>query len=212
MTQTEQPTSPGQTPVRNRTGTIVAIIGLIVIAVLSLGFAAYASLNPAVTTVTQQEFLTNTQNEYVSQTVTSISTVTSLTTVTAAAANGYSAIPGPGYIGSGYSNCGFYGCSPPSLGAYGSLCQSPSGNSTVQCSGYLSEPGNGCIQLAIPYTNPDFLESTAYQFYTLRNAPSTLPSPGSWITVTGQLGQGFTVGLNGAACPGNYINVSSISP
>jgi hypothetical protein len=212
MTQTDQPNSPGQPAARSRTDTIIAIIGLIVIAIFSLGFVAYASLNPSVTTITQQQFLTNTQSEYITQTATSVSTVTTLTTVTTAAPNPYSVITGAGYGGSGFYNCGTYGCAPPSLGAYGDLCQSTSGNDTVECSGYLSEPTNGCIQLAIPYINPDLLESTAYQYYTLRNAPSTLPSPGSWVTVTGQLGQGFTPGLNGAACPGNYINVSSISP
>jgi len=82
----------------------------------------------------------------------------------------------------------------------------------VNCSGYLSEPDDGCVQLAIPYNNPDLLESTAYLFYTLRNVPSALPPAGSWITVTGQLGNGYTPGSDGAACPGNYINVSSVSP
>ncbi len=187
------------------------IIGLIVIAILSLGFVAYATLNPRMMTVTQQQFLTNTQNQYVTQTVTSISTVTSLATVTTAASM-YTASTGVGYIGSGSYNCGNYGCTPPSLGAYGNLCNSVSGNNTVQCSGYLSEPTDGCIELAIPYTNPDLLESTAYQWYTLRNAPSTLPSAGTWVTVTGQLSQGYTAGANGAACAGNYINVNSISP
>ena len=161
-------------------------------------------------TVTQQQFLTNTENQSVTQTVTGVSTVTAFVTVTTSSPNTVVAYPG-GYVGSGYYNCGAYGCYPPSLGAYGSLCQPTGQNGTVECSGYLSEPDDGCIQLAIPYTNPDLLESTAYQFYTLRNAPSALPSAGSWVTVTGQLGQGYTPGLNGAACPGSYINVSSMS-
>jgi len=190
------------------------ILGLAIIAILSLGFVAYASLNPQRMTVTQQQFLTNTQNQYVTQTVTSVSTVTNLATVTTSAGM-FTVSTANGYIGSGYSgyyNCGNYGCSLPSLGAYGNLCQSTSGNGTVQCSGYLSEPTDGCIELAIPYTNPDLLESTAYQWYTLRNVPSTLPSGGSWVTVIGQLYQGYTPGTNGAACPGTYINVNSITP
>jgi hypothetical protein len=164
-------------------------------------------------TVTQQQFFTNTQNQFITQTVTNVNTVTAVSTVTtsAATATAYTVNTVGGYIGSGYYNCGSYGCNPPSLGQYGNLCQSNGANSTVTCSGYLSEPTDGCIQLAIPYTNPDLLESTAYAFYSLRNTPSTLPSPGSWITVTGQLGQGYTPGLNGAACPGNYIAVSSIT-
>lgn len=196
-------------------GMLVTVAGLIFVTILSLGFVAYASLNPQVMTLAKQQFLTNIQNQYSTEAVTSVSTVTAISTVTTSAASAYAVntvvgYPGPGY--SGYYNCGAYGCSAPSLGAYGSLCQSTGQNSTVSCSGYLSEPDNGCIQLAIPYNNPDLLESTAYQFYTLRNLPSSLPSAGSWIMVTGQLGQGYNPGLNGAACPANYINVNTISP
>jgi len=189
----------------------LVVLGLIVIALLSLGFVAYASLNPHTVMVTQQQFLTNTQNQYVTQTVTSVSTVTNLATITTVANGLYTVNTAAAYIGSGSYNCGNYGCTPPSLGAYGNICNSASGNNTVQCSGILSEPTNGCVELAIPYTNPDLLESTAYQWYTLRNLPSTLPSAGTWVTVKGQLFQGFTQGTNGAACSGNYINVSSIS-
>jgi len=212
MSQGEEPNSNTQAPPKSRGGTLLVVIGLILIALLSFGFVAYASLNPRMMTTTQEQFLTNTQSEYITQTVTSVNTVTSIGTVTTTAGNSYTVVTGAGYIGSGYYNCGTYGCNPPSLGAYGNLCQSTGANSTVNCSGYLAEPTNGCVELAIPYTNPDLLESTAYQFYTLRNVTSTLPPGGSWITVTGQLGQGYTGGMNGAACPGNYINVSSISP
>ncbi len=163
------------------------IVGLAIIAILSLGFVAYATLNPQRMTITQQQFLTNTQNQYVTQTITSVSTVTNLATVTTVASGLYTANTGVGYICSGAYNCGNYGCTPPSLGAYGNLCTTSNGNSTVQCSGILSEPSNGCVELAIPYTNPDLLEATAYQWYTLGSAPSTLPSPGTWVTVTGQL-------------------------
>jgi hypothetical protein len=190
---------------------LAAIAGLIVIVILSLGFVAYTSQNPQVLTVTRQQFLTNTQNQYSTQTVTSVSTVTALSTLTTSVAGAYGVNTAAGYIGSGYYNCGFYGCTPPSLGAYGNLCQPVGENDTMKCSGYISEPANGCIALAIPYTNPALLESTAYQFYTLRNMPANSPAGGSWVTVTGTLGQGYTPGLNGAACPGNYISVSSIS-
>ena len=197
---------------QSRKSTLAVMVGLIIIAILSLGFVAYASLNPHMITVTQQQFFTNTQNQYFTQTVTNVNTVTTLATVTtsAAAVNTVTVNTVGGFVGSGYYNCGNYGCNPPSLGQYGNLCQSGS-NNTVTCSGYLSEPSDGCIQLAIPYTNPDLLESTAYAFYSLHNTPSSLPSPGSWVTVTGTLGQGYTPGLNGAACPGDYINVSSIA-
>ena len=188
--------------------------GLLLVALLSLGFVAYATLHPQTTTLTQQQLLTNTQTQYFTQTMTSVNTVTNLATITATAGSyAVTVNPGNGYIGPGYFswNCGYYGCNPPSLGAYGSMCQSTNQSNTVQCSGYLSEPGDGCTQLAIPYWNTDVMESQGYVYYALKNATS-LPSPGSWITVTGQLGQGFTPGLNGAACPGNYINVSSVTP
>ena len=211
-----QPTTTGTPTPSKRRSSIPAIIGLLAITVLSLGFAGYTSLNPHSVTVTQQQFFTNFQTQYSTQTITSVSAVTSVSTVTAASVASNQAVtvtsPGYGYGYSQYYNCGMYGCTAPSLGAYGSLCQSTGQNSTVQCSGILSTPGNGCTQLAIPYTNPDILESTAYQFYTLRNAPSTLPSAGSWITVTGTLGQGFNPGTNGAVCPADYINVVSVSP
>ncbi len=198
-----------------RKGTLATIAGLVIVAIVALGFVAYATLNLHVVTVTQQEYLTNTQNEFDTQTVTTVSTATSLSTVTATTSSAstivLNTVVGYPYPGSGSYACGVYGCSPPSLGAYGSLCQSTGQNQTVSCSGYLSEPDDGCIQLAIPYTNPYLLESTAYQFYTLRNLPSALSSAGSWITVTGQLGLGYTPGLNGAACPATYINVSTVS-
>jgi len=190
---------------------LAAIAGLIFIAILSLGFVGYLSLNPHVITVTQQQFLTNTQNQHLIQTVTTVSTITTLSTATASAVSTYAVNTVVGYAGSGEYNCGAYGCSPPSLGAYGSLCQATGQNDTVNCSGYLSEPDDGCIQLAIPYANPYLLESIAYQFYTLRNAPSALPPAGSWVIVTGELGQGYTPGSNGAACPADYIIVSTVS-
>jgi len=170
-------------------------------------------MNPRVMTVTQQQFLTNTQNQYFTQTITSVSTVTNLATTTAASSYVVTANNPEGYVslGSFYANCGYYGCNPPPLGAYGNMCQSTNQTNTVQCSGYLDEPNNGCVELAIPYWNTDLMDSQGYVFYSLRNATS-LPSAGDWITVTGQLGQGYTPGSNGAACPGNYINVSSVGP
>ena len=204
-----------ETATHSRKGTLATIAALVVVAILGLGFVAYASMNPRLVTVTQLQYLTNTQNQFA--TVTAVSTVTSAFTETATT---YTVTPnaittiGYPYPAQGYfpgPNCGSYGCSPPSLGAFGSLCQTTGQNQTVSCSGYLSEPTEGCTELAIPYTNPDLLESTAYQFYTLRNT-SSLPPAGSWITVTGQLGQGYTQGTNGGACPANYINVSTMSP
>lgn len=134
-------------------------VGLILITILSLALAGYTALNPHVTTLTQQQFVTNTQSLYNTQTqmvtsigtqtVTSVGTVTSVTTTTRTATVGY---------GYGYSqNCGYYGCSYPNSGYfngnYYTTCTSTGSGGTVQCSGYLYQPGNGCVELAVPIDN-----------------------------------------------------------
>jgi hypothetical protein len=80
----------------------IAIIGLVLVALLSLAFAGYTILSPHTTTVTKQQFLTNTQNIYTTQTqtVTSQVTATSLTTIATTNGNGYG----------NYQVCGGYGC------------------------------------------------------------------------------------------------------
>ena len=196
---------------------------LALVAIVSVAFIGYTSLNPQVVTVTQQQFLTNTQNLYSTQTVTSLSLVTSVQTVTSATTaglgNGYP-YPGyeyyyPGYYYSpNYQNCSYYACyySPPAYASLSDLCKTTGQNSTtVQCSGYLHEPSGACTELAIPYNNPYILESTAYFYLTMINSPSNLPSSGTWITVTGQLNQGYSPGSSGPICTNNYINVASIS-
>jgi hypothetical protein len=92
---------------------------------------------------------------------------------------------------------------------YNTPCQSTGTNGMVQCSGYLYEDPSGCIELAITVVSPAGLLSS--QFYTLHNLPSSYPPIGTWVTVTGQQNQGYNFAPNGAACPGNYINVTSIS-
>ena len=91
------------------------------------------------------------------------------------------------------------------------VCQSNSSN-TVQCSGYLYQDQNGCVELAVPFLAP-WLETQAYQYYTLYNLPASYPPGGSWITVIGHLQQGYSAGSYpyGPACPGNSIIASSIS-
>ena len=112
----------------------------------------------------------------------------------------------------GSSNCSLSQCGPN--GCYYTTCQS-TGQNTIQCSGYLYEgSGSGCLELQVPVANSvDNVMTSATQFYTLHNLPSTLnPSNtgiGSWVTVTGSLHQGANTSPNGAACPGNYINVIS---
>jgi len=198
------------------------IIGLIIIAILSLAFAGYTTLNPHTATLTQQQVITNTQSVYNTQTVTALSTITptvttSIATISAAStANtvsiSSSATASTVFVTPGaYSGCGTSGCFSPGLGAYGSMCQSTSQNGTVQCSGYLYELSGGCVKLAIPYINPDVLETTAYVYYTLQNLPPATPPAGSWVTVTGQLYQVSTFGPPGESCSGSYIQVTSIS-
>ena len=215
------------------------MIGLALVAILALGFGGYSALNPHVLTVTQQQMITNTQSIYntQTQTVTSFSQVTQAVTVTTAqVTTGSSLGSQPGYD----QYCSPYGCTyspgpsyntynpynPPNPwypgyynGAYygywnGNFvppCTSTGSNNTVTCSGYVFEAQNGCTVLVIPVANPYYAESIAYQYYTLHNLPSNAPANGSWTTVNGQLYQGSNVSSTGASCPGNYINVTSVS-
>lgn len=180
------------------------IAGLVLIAVLSLAFAGYTSLNPHAVTVTQQHFLTNTQSFYNTQTVTSFGTqtVTSLTTATKTGNN----LPADYY-----QYCNVYNCipypAPP--GYYDWGCYTNGSADTVQCSGYLYKDANGCIDLLVPISNGYW--DQVQQYYYLRNLPASPPSPGTHVTVTGQLAQGYNAAPNGGSCPSSYINVSSMA-
>ena len=240
--QSKQPSQPSQPVGQTNNGgrgslRTAGIIGLVLVAILSLGFAGYTAMNPRVNTVTQQQFLTNTQSVYSTQiqTVYSVSQVTIATTTTNVAAIGNGVGVSSGY----YQYCSPYGCmyppgpgyntynpySPPNPwtpgyynGAYygywnGNFyppCQTGS-NNTVTCSGYIFQAQNGCTVLVIPIANAYYSESYAYQYYTLHNLPSNAPSNGSWVSVSGQLYQGANTSSSGASCPGNYINVTSVS-
>lgn len=89
------------------------------------------------------------------------------------------------------------------------LCQSQGPGSSTQCAGYLYQDQNGCVELVIPVYSP--YAQPVYQFYTLQDFPSSHPPFGTWVTVTGQVYQGYNSGPYGVACPGNYLNVTSIS-
>lgn len=191
---------------------------LVLVAVIAVAFVGYTALNPRLVTVTQQQFLTNTQSLYNTQTVTSVSMVTNFQTVTSVATttNGY----GNGYQPPGYVNqptyqnyCSYYGCyyGSPVYASISDLCKTSGQDSTVQCSGYLHEPSSACTELAIPYYNPQILESTAYFYLTLYNLPSGHPSSGAWVTVSGVLNQGYSPGSYGPLCTNDYIIVSSLS-
>jgi len=218
VSQANSPNQPGRSGLRS-----IALGGLVLVALLGLGFAGYTALNPHTITVTQQQLLTNTQSVYVVQTetVTSVSTATSVTTL---------ANPGYGNGYGGYVGCGYYGCyqAPgyyyPGYGYYYpgyyanyatyQPCQPTGSNNMVTCSGYLYRAQSGCVILVVSATNnpyPSYATTNVNEYYSLQNLPSNTPALGSWVTVNGQLSQGYNTSPNGSSCPLNYINVSSIS-
>jgi hypothetical protein len=97
-------------------------------------------------------------------------------------------------------------------GSYYTTCLPGPGNS-IQCSGMLLQSPGGCIILGFHVGNwiNANIVTTATQYYTLHDLPSSYPPLGSWVTVTGQLYNGYNYSPSGAACPGNYINVTSIT-
>jgi len=232
LSQTNQANQPSNAP-RSHLRTL-GIVGLVLVAILSLGYAGYTSLNPHVATVTQQQLVTNTQNLYSTQTVTTATTTatttTSSTTTTSTSTSTSTTTEQSGY-GFMYefyppyaypsSSCGYYYCPPPGSTYYFSnydTCNlsyasynQPSANNTVSCYGYLYQDSAGCTDLVVPITNPYYLESPVYQYLNLHNMPSNSPPMGSWVTVTGQIYQGYSAGPSGAACPLNYVNVTSIT-
>jgi hypothetical protein len=108
------------------------------------------------------------------------------------------------------SNCGFTSPGNNYMGNNNLVkCPSPSNNNQVQCFGYLYQDPSSCVILVIPvYSSIGLL---SYQYYTLQKLPSTFPPIGTWVSVTGELNQGNNYSSTGAGCPGNYINVASIS-
>ncbi len=208
QTASDQPSEPRRNSLRT-----LALLGLVLVAILSVAFAGYTALTPHAAIVTEQQFLTNTQSVHNTQTVITFSTMAGFSTVTATTTTGGS--------GTYTQNCPYYGCSyqqPPYYtypgydinGNFNPPCKSTSSN-MIQCRGYLDQNRNGCLVLVIPISNPYILESFVFQYYTLHNSPSSIPPMGTLVTVTGQLYQGYNTSSSGAACPGNYINVTSIS-
>jgi hypothetical protein len=126
--------------------------------------------------------------------------------------NGYNYANGYAYP---YGNCNQYPyCYYPGSfnGNYYTPCQSTGNSNTVQCSGFLYQPANGCVELAVPIDNGYWFESRVYQYYSLQNLPSSYTPGWRWVTVTGQFYHGPNKASTGASCPGNYILVSSITP
>lgn len=202
----------------------VSLFAIIILAALlgSLGLVLAVS-SPAgshVMAVSQEQYMSTTQNQYQgpgsSQNCGSNSCVypncgSNGCSFQVCAPNGCSTATGYTQL-CGSSNCSLSQCGPN--GCYYTTCQSM-GQNTIQCSGYLYEgSGSGCLELQVPVANSvDNVMTSATQFYTLHNLPPGLnPSNsaiGSWVTVTGSLHQGANTSSNGAACPGNYINVTS---
>ena len=115
---------------------------------------------------------------------------------------GYPAYPGysPGY--------GYLG---KRLNVYGGcVYATPCNTGAVQCYGYIYQAPNGCVELEVAAANSPYYGGTALQYYTLHNLSST-PSSGTWVRVQGQMFQGYNTSPTGAGCPGNYINVSSVT-
>lgn len=221
MSQTSTPpTPPAPTQPPSSRRRSPAVIGLLLVAILSLGFAGYTALNPHSMTVTQQQLLTQTQSLYNTQTVTTVRSATAFSTVTSTTT---------GMVSYTYSQtCAYYGCGSappwnyygypgyvyPGYDPYGNFyppCQPMNSNNTVQCVGYIDQNQNGCMVLVIPISNPYIAENLVYQYYTLQHLPASVPPTGTLVTVKGQMYQGYNASPSGAACPGNYINVASIS-
>lgn len=192
--------------------TTLTIIGAALVAILSLGYAGYTISTPQRATVTRQQYVTNTENFYTTET----QTVTATNTVTSAEVVANNAINlnnggGPAY----YQSCGYYGCYPAQGYQYTPCTSVGSGSNTVTCYGYLIQNGNGCTQISVPTTDPDYWRSgLQYVHYTLQNLPTSYPSIGSWVDVTGQLNITNTsiAAANSASCSPNTLSVTSITP
>lgn len=112
-----------------------------------------------------------------------------------------------------YASC-YYGYNCESNAQVVNSCNTPNSDGTVQCIGYLYENPNSCFELVIPIpvvSSTGFVSSQYSQYYTLQQLPASYPAIGTWVSVTGQLHQGPNFSSTGAACPGNYLNVNSIT-
>ncbi len=206
---------------RSRTSLFAIIIVVVLLGTVGFVLAVSSPTGSQVMAVSQEQYMSTTQNQNQyqgpgsSQNCGSNSCVypncgSNSCSFQVCAPNGCSSAAGYTQL-CGSSNCSLSQCGPN--GCYYTTCQS-TGQNTIQCSGYLYEGSNGCLELQVPVANSvDNVMTSATQFYTLHNLPPSLnpsnPSIGSWVTVTGSLHQGANTSSNGAACPGNYINVTS---
>jgi hypothetical protein len=190
--------------------TTLTVTGAALVAILSLGYAGYTMSTLHVATVTQQQYLTNTQNFYntETQTVTATNTITTAVAVTNNAINLNGG--GPGY----YQTCGYYGCYPAQGETYTPCTPVGSGSNTVTCYGYLIQNQNGCTQISVRTTDPDYWRSgIQYVHYALQNLPAQYPPIGSWVDITGQLTITDTsITVANSACSPNTLAVTTITP
>jgi len=183
----------------------LGVLGVCLLAVLSLGYAGYSAVNPHTMTITGQQYITNTQIG--TTTITTVTTVNSQTMETVAARA--TAVSGAAAY---QVNCGSgsysYGCNWPYT--YDACWGTGQGNN-VTCDGYLIQGPNGCTELAVP---TDTVNQPPYDHYALKNLPSSYQSIGSWVVVKGQLSLTTTSNSPSisTACPTNSISVTSIEP
>jgi len=198
----------------------LGVLGVAIIAVLSLGFAGYSAMNPHTMTVTGQQFVTDTQIG--TTTVTSVNTVNSQAMDSQSMGNQAMDSQATQTVASATTpsgaafqqNCGpsssSYGCNWPYT--YDD-CQGTGQGNTVACDGYLVQGPSGCVELAVP---TDTVSQPAYDHYALQNLPSSYPSIGSWVVVKGGLTLSTTplsASSNWASsCPTSAISVTSIQP
>lgn len=116
----------------------------------------------------------------------------------------------PGYPGYYPAYPGYYPGYPAYTVAYASCSYATPSSNSVQCYGYVYQAPTGCVELVVQVTNP-YYGTSALQYYTLHNL-SSIPPSGILVVVAGQMYQGYNTSSTGAGCPGNYINVSSVTP
>ena len=229
--ETEGTNAPSDSPktrrVRYRYRT-AAMVAIVLVAVLASAVSAY-STSSTMMTAPQQGHAANMQN----LNVTASQTLGGSVTVSIGSSSQSQQMQSVTTTSVDPDNCGMYGCYPypsyqyppyppytpgyPSYpgypaysNAYASCTYTTPNNNAVQCYGYVYQAPNGCVELVVAAANAPYYGGTALQYYTLHNLSSTPPT-GTWVRVQGQMYQGYNTSPTGAGCPGNYINVSSVT-
>jgi hypothetical protein len=206
---------------RRRSIFLVATVTLL-LASLGMMFTVYTPNSSQVMAVTQEQYYSSTSNTWTGQYQgpgSSQNCGSNSCVYPSCGANSCSfQVCGPSgcTTAAGYTQmCGNANCAPSQCGPNGCYyiaCHAVV-QDTVQCSGYILQAQNGCVELQVPVANSQngMMMTSASQFFTLHNLPlNTSSAVGTWVTVTGSVHQGANTAPNGAACPGNYINVTSM--